>query len=160
MIDLDTSVVVALLTPEDRNAPALDWIWASSRPLISSDWLITETDSALGIKQRHHGLSSTARQLAGEQFERLLKGGVELRSLDRDCCRKAAELLQDPGLGLRTGDTLHLAVALHSRCNPLASFDSRMQHAAAALGIRPALEVANTPRQGLQRTTELRGQQG
>ena len=117
MIDLDTSVVVALLTPEDRNAPALDWIWASSRPLISSDWLITETDSALGIKQRHHGLSSTARQLAGEQFERLLKGGVELRSLDRDCCRKAAELLQDPGLGLRTGDTLHLAVALHSRCS-------------------------------------------
>ncbi|MFM1811933.1 MAG: hypothetical protein RLZZ336_871 [Cyanobacteriota bacterium] len=107
MIYLDTSVVVALLTPEDR--------------------------SALGIKQRHHGLSSAARQ--------------------------AAELLQDPGLGLRAGDALHLAVALHSRCTHLASFDGRMQQAAAALGMRPALESANIPRQGLQRKAELRGHQ-
>ena len=49
MIDLDASVVVALLTPEDR--------------------------SAMGIKQRHHGLSSQNRQAAGEQFERLQQGG-------------------------------------------------------------------------------------
>ena len=58
MIDLDASVVVALLTPEDR--------------------------SAMGIKQRHHGLSSQNRQAAGEQFERLQQGGGELRSLNRD----------------------------------------------------------------------------
>jgi predicted nucleic acid-binding protein len=108
--------------------------------LISSDWLITETHSALGIKQRHYGLSSEARQAAGGQFERLLQGGVELRSLDRDRFRQAAELLQDPALGLRAGDALHLAVALHSHCTHLASFDGRMQQAATALGIRPALE--------------------
>ena len=114
MIYLDTSVVVALLTPEER--------------------------SALGIKQRHHGLSSEARQAAGEQFERLLQGTVELRSLDRDRFRQASELLQDPALGLRAGDALHLAVALHSRCTRLASFDLRMQQAATALGMRPALE--------------------
>ena len=140
MIDLDTSVVVALLTPEERSAQALDWFAESREPLISSDWLITETHSALGIKQRHHGLSSAARLVAGEQFERLLQGGVELRSLDRERFRQGAQLLQDPGLGLRAGDALHLAVALHSRCTYLASFDSRMQQAAAALGMRPALE--------------------
>jgi predicted nucleic acid-binding protein len=127
MIYLDTSVVVALLTPEERSAQALDW-------------LITETHSALGIKQRHYGLSSEARQAAGVQFERLLQGGVELRSLDRDRFRQAAELLQDPALGLRAGDALHLAVALHSHCTHLASFDGRMQQAATALGIRPAME--------------------
>jgi len=60
MIYLDTSVVVALLTPEERSAQALDWFAQSRDPLISSDWLITETHSALGIKQRHHGLSSEA----------------------------------------------------------------------------------------------------
>ena len=140
MIYLDTSVVVALLTPEERSSSALDWFGQSCEHLISSDWLITETHSALGIKQRHHGLSSAARQVAGEQFERLLEGGVELRSLDRERFRQAAELLQDPGLGLRAGDALHLAVALHSHCTHLASFDSRMQQAAAALGMRPALE--------------------
>ncbi len=127
MIYLDTSVVVALLTPEERSAQALDWFGQCHEPLISSDWLITETHSALGIKQRHHGLSSAARQVAGEQFERLLQGGVELRSLDRDRFRQAADLLQDPGLGL------------HSRCTQLASFDGRMQQAAAALGVGPAL---------------------
>jgi predicted nucleic acid-binding protein len=58
MIYLDTSVVVALLTPEERSAQALDWFAESREPLISSDWLITETHSALGIKQRHYGLSS------------------------------------------------------------------------------------------------------
>ncbi len=135
MIYLDTSVVVALLTPEKRSAHALDWFAQSREPLISSDWLITETHSALGIKQRHHGLSFEARLAAGEQFERLLQSGVELRSLDRERFRQAAELLQDPGLGLRAGDALHLAVALHSRCTQLASFDGRMQQAAKTLGI-------------------------
>ena len=65
MIYLDSSVVVALLTPEERSAQALDWFAQSREPLISSDWLITETHSALGIKQRHHGLNSEARQAAG-----------------------------------------------------------------------------------------------
>ena len=140
MIYLDTSVVVALLTPEERSPLALNWFEQCREPLISSDWLITETHSALGIKQRQHGLSQDARAAAGEQFERLLQGGVELRSLDRGRFRDAAELLQDPALGLRAGDALHLAVALHSRCTQLASFDGRMQQAAAALGLKPALK--------------------
>jgi len=139
MIYLDTSVVVALLTPEERSGVALDWFEHCRETLISSDWLITETHSALGIKQRHHGLSPQARQAAGEQFERLLQGGLELRSLDRARFRQAAELLQDPALGLRACDALHLAVALHSRCSHLASFDGRMQQVAAALGLSQAL---------------------
>jgi predicted nucleic acid-binding protein len=139
MIYLDTSVVVALLTPEERSPIALDWFGQCRDSLISSDWLITETHSALGLKQRHHGLSPQARQAAGEQFVRLLQGGVELRPLDRGRFRQAAELLQDPALGLRAGDALHLAVALHSRCTQLASFDGRMQQAATALGLSPAL---------------------
>lgn len=140
MIYLDTSVVVALLTPEERSPQAIDWLEQCRETLISSDWLITETHSALGIKQRHHGLTPQARQAAGEQFERLLQGGVELRSLDRDRFRQAAALLQDPALSLRAGDALHMAVALHSRCTQLASFDGRMQEAATALGLSPALE--------------------
>lgn len=139
MIYLDTSVVLALLTAEGRSAEALDWFGQCRSTLISSDWLITETHSALGIKQRHYGLSQAIRQAAAEQFERLLQGVVELRSLERDRFRQAAELLRDPALGLRAGDALHLAVALHSRCTQLASFDARMQQAATTLGIKSAL---------------------
>ena len=140
MIYLDTSVVVALLTPEALSPRALAWLEQCRDTLISSDWLITETHSALGIKQRHHGLSPEARKAAGEHFDRLLQGGLELRSIDRDRFRQAAELLHDPALGLRAGDALHLAVALHSRCSHLASFDGRMRQAAAALGLAPALD--------------------
>ena len=70
MIYLDTSVVVALLTPEESSSRALDWFAQCREALISSDWLITETHSALGIKQRYHGLSPEARQAAGDQLER------------------------------------------------------------------------------------------
>ena len=140
MIYLDTSVVVALLTPEESSSRALDWFAQSREPLISCDWLITETHSALGMKQRHHGLSAEAHQAAGEQFERLLQSGIELRSLDRGLFRQAAELLKDSALGLRAGDALHLAVALHSRCTRLASFDHAMHRAAQALGMKPELD--------------------
>jgi hypothetical protein len=43
MIYVDTSVVVALLTPEGRSPLALDWFAKFRDSLISSDWLITET---------------------------------------------------------------------------------------------------------------------
>jgi predicted nucleic acid-binding protein len=72
MIYLDTSVVVALLTPEESSSRSLDWFAQSCEPLISSDWLITETHSALGIKQRHRGLSPEAAVAAGDQLERRL----------------------------------------------------------------------------------------
>jgi hypothetical protein len=62
MIYLDTSVVVALRTPEDRRPLAPDWFAQCRESLISSDWLITETHSALSIKQRQHGLRSQARR--------------------------------------------------------------------------------------------------
>ncbi len=101
MIYLDTSVVVALLTPEASSPRALEWLERCRDTLISSDWLINKTHSALGLKQRHHGLSLEARRAANEHFERLLQGGVELRSLDRDRFRQAAVLLHDPALGLR-----------------------------------------------------------
>ena len=142
MIYLDTSVVVAPLTPEERSSLPLDWLEHCREPLISSDWLITETHGALGIKQRQHGLSPAARQAAGEPFDRLLNSGVEVRSLDRARFLQAADLLQDPALGLRAGDALHLALALHSRCSHLASFivGGQMQQAATALGLNPALQ--------------------
>ncbi|MEB3201304.1 MAG: type II toxin-antitoxin system VapC family toxin [Synechococcus sp.] len=139
MIDLDTSVVVALLTAEERSAKALYWFEQCRSTLISSDWLITETHSALGIKQRQYGLIHTMRQAAAEHFERLVQGGVELRSLERQRFRHAAELLRNQATGLRAGHGLHPAVALHNRCIHLASFEARMQQAAAALGLNTAL---------------------
>ena len=139
MIYLDTSVVVALLLPEENSEIALRWFEGCRAPMISSDWLIPETHSALGIKQRVHGLPSAACAAAAAHFERLVRTGVDLRSLDRARFRQAGALLQRPELGLRAGEALHLAVALHHRCSHLATLDGRMLQAAQHLGLRPAL---------------------
>jgi hypothetical protein len=37
---------------------------------------------------------------------------------------------------------LHLAVALHSSCTQLASFDIRMQQAATVLGLSPVMDLS------------------
>jgi len=109
LIYVDTSLVVALLTPEEASARAIDWFAGSRDVLISSDWLITETHSALGLKRRLAGLSEEAWRTAIRQFDRLLRDGLELHGLDRARFRDAAELLQDVSMGLRAGDALHLA---------------------------------------------------
>ncbi|MFI0403644.1 MAG: hypothetical protein ACH34U_12115 [Cyanobium sp.] len=58
MIYLDTSVVVALLTPEERSAQALDWFAESREPLIS----LIATDAPLDAETIQH-LHSTLRAL-------------------------------------------------------------------------------------------------
>jgi len=124
MIYLDTSVVVALLNLGGSASPhALDWLAQCRGTLISSDWVITETHSALGIKQRQIHASSPQGPPGrrGPVRRRLLQGGVETALA---CSRTAfgsgsRKLLQDPALPLRAADALHLAVALHSRCTQL-----------------------------------------
>jgi hypothetical protein len=97
---LDTGMLGgALPIPEERSAIALDCFDRCRDTLISSDWLITWTRSAPGIKQPRHGLSQEAPAAAVEPFERLLQGGAELRSLDRARFHQAAaELGLSPAL--------------------------------------------------------------
>ena len=64
MIYLDTSVVVALLTPEESSSRALNWFAQSREPLISGDWLFTETHSALGMKLRLAGFDRAMHRAA------------------------------------------------------------------------------------------------
>jgi hypothetical protein len=45
-LSLDPSVVVALLTREERRTSALDWSVPRRGPLISGDWLISKTHSS------------------------------------------------------------------------------------------------------------------
>ncbi len=74
MIHLDTSVVVALLTAEERSPLALDWFGQCRDSLISSDWLITEIHSALGLKQRHRSRHWHRTPVAASTFAAALDG--------------------------------------------------------------------------------------
>ena len=70
MIYLDTSVVVALLTPEASSPGALEWLEQCRDTLISSDWLITETHSALGLKQQRAQVLVVGQQVVSTVVHR------------------------------------------------------------------------------------------
>ncbi|MCS5691332.1 hypothetical protein NZK33_04940 [Cyanobium sp. FGCU-6] len=81
MIYLYTSVVVALLTPEERSAQALDWFAQSREPLISSDWLIIGSHSALAFKLGSYEIKLQAVQASFRDLEQWLPDGIEKASL-------------------------------------------------------------------------------
>jgi len=77
MIYLDTSVVPGLLTSGGAQ-PHAPTGWRSARePLIQQRLADHQNpNSALWIRQRHHGLSPQARQAAGTQFSSAAAGRV------------------------------------------------------------------------------------
>jgi predicted nucleic acid-binding protein len=132
MIYLDTSVALAHLLAEDRSPPAALW----SESLVSSRLLAYE------LWIRIH-----ARDLAVSHGEavRDLVGRVALIELAPPVLERALEPFPTP---VRTLDALHLASADFLRRQGqsvrLATYDDRMSHAAAAMGIK-LYDMAVTP---------------
>ncbi len=130
MIYVDTSVLVALYTSEPKSAVAARWYAASSGQLVSAVWIVTEFASALGIKQRTGQLTEAQGKLAWQQFERLCAADLQLVPLEPSTFHHAALLTQDVKSGLHAGDALHLAAALESNVQALATLDATFAKAA------------------------------
>lgn len=123
MIYLDTSVALAHLLTEDRRPDAT--LWAS--PLVASRLLEYE------VWRRLH--ASDLTETHGEQARELL-ARVSFLELSPPVLERAKEPFPVP---VRTLDALHLSSllylhALRTRI-ALATYDRRMQEAAALLGI-------------------------
>ena len=123
MIYLDTSVALAHLLAEDRSPPAA--LWAES--LVSSRLL----DYELWVRIHARGLAASH----GEAVRDLV-GRVALLELAPPVLARAVEPFPAP---VRTFDALHLASAeflcRQGQTVRLATYDDRMSHAAAALGL-------------------------
>jgi predicted nucleic acid-binding protein len=123
MIYLDTSVALAHLLGETRHPK--DALWSES--LVSSRLLQYELWSRLHSMRLGSSHAEDARELVGR---------VALVELAAPVLERALEPFPVP---LRTLDALHLSTLLFLRAQEhtllLATYDERLTHAAAALGI-------------------------
>jgi len=123
MVYVDTSVLVALYTREQKSAAVSRWYASCTDDLISATWCVTEFASALGIKQRTGQINEVEAQKAWQQFERMCANDLQLVPVDPVTFHRAAVLTLDTASGLRAGDALHLAAALEAKAKSMATLD-------------------------------------
>ncbi|HSH86910.1 MAG TPA: type II toxin-antitoxin system VapC family toxin [Methylophilus sp.] len=133
MCYVDTSVIVAMLTHEPKSAVCIDWLKNQKQPPQSSDWLITEFNSAISLKLRTGQLQAEQVSAILQTFETLINGGIKLLSLNREVYSQAGALVHTNS-NLRAGDALHLSVALGAGINAFVTLDNHQAKAAQALG--------------------------
>lgn len=133
MIYLDTSVLIAVHTPEAGSQRAVNWMAGNpDQNFAISLWTITEFASALSRKVRMHRLALDERARIGDQFE-LFRESLAVLVPGPEDFQLATRMMDEPLHGLRAGDALHLAITVRSNLT-LATFDRTLRETAAAFG--------------------------
>jgi len=137
MLYVDTSVLVALCTNEDKTADAVKWYGDCAEELASAAWCVTEFASALGLKQRTGQLTEPQAQTAWVKFERMCANDLNLLPVEPMTFHKAAMLTMDAAAGLRAGDALHLACAMEAKVAGMVTLDSVLAKNAQRVKVKP-----------------------
>lgn len=139
---LDTSLVIAALTPETSTEAVHAWLADRTDDVLGvSDWTVTEIASALSMKIRLGHLNKGQRRDVDEVLATWLDASLERVPSPRAAFDDAARLLRRHDTGLRAGDALHLATSgLHGA--RLVTLDRRLADAGAALGLDAVLVPA------------------
>lgn len=126
MIYVDTSVIVPLLTTEPKTQAVTTWFAGLRDTPTASDWLLTEFYSALSIKLRTGQINEASAKRVRKEFEVLANGGLRIVSISRSAFGQAAKMVQQHKYGLRSGDSLHLAIALELGASQVATLDTTL----------------------------------
>jgi predicted nucleic acid-binding protein len=132
---LDTSVIVAELTPEAESGRIDAWMRRQSDDgFLISDWVAAEFSAALSIKLRTGQLNNAQRTEALAAFSGLCTVNLTVLPVSREQFHVAARFADQYRLGLRAGDALHLAVCADHDAT-LCTLDRRLGDAGPTLGI-------------------------
>lgn len=126
MVYVDTSVIVALLTVEPSTEAVTIWFSGLKQIPVSSDWLLTEFSSAIAIKVRTGRLAEADARAVRREFQLLSSNGLRLVPVSRAAFKVAAHMAQAHRYGLRSGDSLHLAIAQEASARTIATLDGTM----------------------------------
>lgn len=131
---VDTSVLIAYLTPEAGSDVAEAFMLSTGEPLAVSSWTEVELLSALGVKIRTKQLTKVAANKVVDIYGRLVSPQLHRIAVEDADHRQAVILLEGWKTTLRAGDGLHLAIAAANGAT-VYTFDRGMADAGTALGI-------------------------
>lgn len=139
MFYIDTSALVTFLTDEAGVPKVEAWFAKQHASTFAvSDWTLTEISSALSLKERTRQISAEKHQAALLEFYLLLDRSFRLLPIERAHFNIAATYCNQHQTGLRSGDALHLAVAMDLDAE-IVTLDKRFATAAKTLGSRCTL---------------------
>ena len=96
---------------------------------------MTEFSSALSIKVRKGEISAKQAQAAWKDFDAFCNSGLRLLPVSRKAFAEAAGMARKATSGLRSGDALHLAMALEAGASGIATADETLAKNAKANGL-------------------------
>ena len=135
MIYLDTSAAVPLFVREPASEAVDAWLESCTEPIISSDWIVPEFASALSIKVRRGEINARQARAAWKDFDAFCNSGLRLLPVSRKAFKEAAMMALSAPSGLRSGDSLHLAMALEAGASGLSTADDMLENNAKAKGL-------------------------
>jgi predicted nucleic acid-binding protein len=136
MIYLDTSAAVPLFVREAASDAVDAWLESCADTIISSAWIVTELASALSMKVRRGEINTRQAQAAWKDFDGFCKSGLRLLPVSRKAFSEAATMARDSRSGLRSGDSLHLAIALEAGVSGFSTADDLLAKTAKAKGLK------------------------
>jgi uncharacterized protein len=131
---LDTSILVALLTPETFSGRAEAFLQNNTERLIVSDFAAAEFSSAIErrVRMREFTLDHSRRTLS--RFDFWLARTADRVEISPADVSAATAFLRRLDLTLRTPDAIHVAIAQRIGAT-LVTFDRQMADSARALGM-------------------------
>lgn len=119
----------------ERDSVAVEaWLSRQTDSIAISSWVIAEFSGALAMKRRMHSVDDAVWAIVMYRWRRFCAESAVVEAVNTSHFVRAAAMMDRGDLKLRSGDALHLAIALDLGW-PLATLDRDLAEAARLVGV-------------------------